>query len=193
MTTTLNGIAFDPGFGPYILAFNGTLDYLYMDINRFKNFNQKKVKFMQYHKKIVDMMNNNLGFYVGCLLWAAYIKTQPKQEITGNHCFGKEYNEEYNISDTQQMLNFVELFPKDMKYFLGKEFSFESNIVPLIKVYEEFLVLNKGFTESKYNTDIVLPASIKTENAESYKEIIEKVLETKDLSKLLEYQSTIME
>ena len=60
-------------------------------------------------------------------------------------------------------------------------------------MYEEFLVLNKGFTESKYNTDIVLPASIKTENAESYKEIIEKVLETKDLSKLLEYQSTIME
>ena len=45
----------------------------------------------------------------------------------------------------------------------------------MIKVYEEFLVLNKGFTESKYNTDIVLPASIKTENAESYKEIIEKV------------------
>ena len=193
MTTTLKGIAFDPGFGPYILAFNGTLDYLYMDINRFKNFNQKKVKFMQYHKKIVDMMNNNLGFYVGCLLWAAYIKTQPKQEITGNHCFGKKYNEEYNISDTQQMLQFVELFPKDMKYFLGKEFSFESNIVPLIKVYEEFLVLNKGFTESKYNTDIVLPTSIKTEKAESYKEIIEKVLETKDLSKLLEYQSTIME
>lgn len=193
MTTTLKGIEFDPGFGPYILAFNGTLDYLYMDINRFKNFNQKKVKFMQYHKKIVDMMNNNLGFYIGCLLWAAYIKTQPKQEITGNHCFGKEYNEEYNISDTQQMLQFVELFPKDMKYFLGKEFSFDSNIVPLIKVYEEFLVLNKGFTESKYNTDIVLPTSIKTEKAESYKEIIEKVLETKDLSKLLEYQSTIME
>lgn len=193
MTTTLKGIEFDPGFGPHILAFNETLDYLYMDINRFKNFNQKKVKFMQYHKKVVDMMNNNLGFYVGCLLWAAYIKTQPKQEITGNHCFGKEYNEEYNISDTQQMLQFVELFPKDMKYFLGKEFFFESNIVPLIKVYEEFLVLNKGFTESKYNTDIVLPASIKTENAESYKEIIEKVLETKDLSKLLEYQSIIME
>ena len=142
---------------------------------------------------IVQMKNAGFEYGAGFNEHPAYIKTQPKQEITGNHCFGKEYNEEYNISDTQQMLNFVELFPKDMKYFLGKEFSFESNIVPLIKVYEEFLVLNKGFTESKYNTDIVLPASIKTENAESYKEIIEKVLETKDLSKLLEYQSTIME
>ena len=33
MTSTINGIAFDPGFAPYILAFNGTVDYLYMDMN----------------------------------------------------------------------------------------------------------------------------------------------------------------
>ena len=193
MTSTINGIAFDPGFAPYILAFNETVDYLYMDINRFKNFSQKKMKFMQYHKKIVDMFINNLGFYVGCLLWAAYIKTQPKQEILGNHCYGKEYNEQTNIEDTQQMLQFVELFPKDMKYFLGKDFSFDSSVKKLLEVYEEFLVLNKGFTGSKYNTDIVLPSAVKTENAIGYKEIIEEVLETKDLSKLLEYQSLIME
>ena len=62
----------------------------------------------------------------------------------------------------------------------------------MIKVYEEFLVLNKGFTESKFNTDIILPSAIKTENAESYKEIIEEVLKTENLSNLLEYQSTIM-
>ena len=192
MTSTINGIAFDPGFAPYILAFNGTVDYLYMDMNRFKNFSQKKMKFMQYHKKIVDMLNNNLGFYVGCLLWAAYIKTQPKQEILGNHCFGKEYDEESNISDTQYMLQFVELFPKDMKYFLGKEFSFDSSVIELLKVYEEFLILNKGFTELKYNTDIILPSVVKTNDAEGYKEIIEKFLETKDLSKLLEYQSMVM-
>lgn len=193
MTTALKGIPFDPGFAPYLLAFHGTLEYLYMDMNRFKNFSQKKVKFMQYHKKIVEMFNNNLGFYVGCLLWAAYIKTQPKQEITGNHCLGKEYNEQTNIEDTQQMLQFVELFPRDMKYFLGKEFSFDKNIVDLLKVYEEFLVLNKGFTESKYNTDIQLPSVVKTVGAEKYNEIIEKVLSIGDLSKLLEYQSEIME
>ena len=62
----------------------------------------------------------------------------------------------------------------------------------IIKIYEEFLVLNKGFTESKYNTDIVLPSAVKTENAKSYKEIIENVLKTEDLSNLLEYQTTIM-
>ena len=186
-TTELKGLEFDPGFGPYILAFRGTLEYLYADMNRFKNFSQKKMKFMQYHKKFIEMFDNNLGFYVGCLMWAAYIKTQPKQKILSNHCLGQEYNEDANISDTQFMLQFTELFPKDMKYFLGKNYSFDTKIVELLKVYEEFLVLNKGFVESEYNTDIELPKSVKVESAEDYKNQIEEVLKTEDLSKLLEY------
>ena len=192
MTTTLNGIEFDPGFGPYILAFRGTVEYLYMDINRFKNFSQKKMKFMQYHKKFIEMLNNNLGFYVGCLMWAAYIKTQPQQEILSNHCYGMEYNEEANISDTRFMAEFVGLFPKDMKYFLGQNYAFDENVLKLIEIYEEFLIINKGFVESKYNTDIKLPNSVKTANAEDYKAQIDEVLKTKDLSKLLEYLPTII-
>lgn len=191
-TIELKGLEFDPGFGPYILAFRGTLEYLYADMNRFKNFSQKKMKFMQYHKKFIEMFENNLGFYVGCLMWAAYIKTQPKQKILSNHCLGQEYNEEANISDTQFMLQFTELFPKDMKYFLGKNYSFDTKTVELLKVYEEFLVLNKGFVESEYNTDIELPKSVKVEGAEQYKIQIEEVLKTEDLSKLLEYLPTII-
>ena len=192
MTITLKGLEFDPGFGPYILAFAGSVEYMYMDINRFKNLSQKKMKFMQYHKKMVDIFNNNLGFYVGCLMWAAYIKTQPQQEILSNHCFGKEYNPDENVSDTQFMLQFTELFPRDMKYFLSKPFSFDEKTIELIKVYEEFLVLNKGFVETKYNTDIKLPSAVKVEKAETYKEEIEKVLKTEDLSNLLEYLPTII-
>ena len=178
MTKTLNGLEFDPGFGPYILAFRGAVEYLYIDINKFKNLSQKKMKFRQYYKKILEIFNNNLGFYVGCLMWAAYIKTQPKQEILSNHCYGQEYNEQENLSDTQFMINFTNLFPKDTKYFLSENFQFEENIIKLLHVYEEFLILNKGFVNSKYNTDIILPESVKTENAESYKSSIEKVLET---------------
>ena len=59
MTATKNGLAFDPGFSPYVLAFRGTVQYLYTDINRFKNLSQKKVKFMQYHKKILRFTQND--------------------------------------------------------------------------------------------------------------------------------------
>lgn len=192
MTETLKGIEFDPGFGPHILAFRGAVEYLYIDINKFKNLSQKKVKFMQYHKKILEIFNNNLGFYVGCLMWAAYIKTQPKQKILSNHCFGQKYDEQQNISETQFMKEFITLFPRDIKYYLGKEFKFDEKISRLIQVYEEFLVLNKGFVESEYNTDIQIPESVNQVNAENYKSLIDEVLKTEDLSQLLKYLSEIL-
>ena len=43
----MSGLEFDPGFAPFILAFRGTVEYLYMDINRFKNLSQKKMKLRQ--------------------------------------------------------------------------------------------------------------------------------------------------
>lgn len=192
MTTTLNGIEFDPGFAPFILEFRGSVEYLYMEINRFKNLSQKKLKFMQFHKKFIEMFENNLGFYVGCLMWAAYIKTQPQQKILSNHCFGKTYNEAENIIDTQFMLNFTQNYPRDLKYYLGQNYNFDENKIKLINIYQDFLILNRGFVESENNTDIVLPEGLNLTKAEEFKSKIESVLETKDLSNLLKYLPEIL-
>ncbi len=186
------GLEFDPGFAPFILTFQGTLEYLYLDINRFKNLSQKKMKFRQYYKKFLDILYNNLGFYIGCLMWAAYTKTQPEQEILNNHCLGQEYDEEKNISETEYMITFVRLFPKDMKYFLGENFSFEPWVNEILEMYKEFLIVNKGFVDTKTNTDLVLPNNIKTEGAEDFKQKIDEVIKTQDLSKLIEYKDLIL-
>ena len=186
------GLEFDPGFGPYILAFRGTVEYLYMDINKFKNFSQRKMKFSQYHKKILEIFNNNLGFYVGCLMWAAYIKTKDEQKILNNDYLGLEFDEEANTSDVDFMIKFLELFPKDMKYFIGQNFEFKNSEKDILETYKEFLSINKGFTNSKNNTDILLPKNIKTDKAEEFKKIIDKVLESQDLSKLIEYKELIL-
>ncbi len=189
---TKTALEFDPGFSPYVLAFQGTVQYLYTDINRFKNLSQKKTKFMQYHKKILDIFYNNVGFYVGCLMWAIYLKAQNEGEILSNHCYGTKYDENENVSDTQYMLKFVELFPKDMKYYLGKDFLFEPDIIKLIKTYEEFLVLNKGFTETKLNSDLILPKAIKTDNADIYKTFIDKSIANGNLTELKEHITDIL-
>ena len=185
------GLEFDPGFAPYILAFRGTVEYLYMDINRFKNLSQRKMKFRQYYKKFLELFNNNLGFYVGCLMWAAYIKTQPKQEILNNPCLNQPYDEESNISDTEFMIKFLELFPKDMKYFLGENYEINQGDLKILEMYKEFLIINKGFVETKYNTDIKLPEEMKTGEAETFKEKIDEVLKTENLSNLLEYRDLV--
>ena len=186
------GLEFDPGFAPYILAFQGTVEYLYLDMNRFKNLSQKKMKFRQYYKKILEVFYNNLGFYIGCLMWAAYIKTQTKQEILNNNCLNQEYDEEQNTSETDYMIKFVELFPKDMKYFLGENFSFEPWIEKVLNLYREFLIINKGFVGSKTNDDIKLPNGLKIRQAEDFKDKIEEVLKSENLSKLIEMKDLIL-
>ena len=185
------GLEFDPGFAPYILAFQGTVEYLYVDINRFKNLSQRKMKFRQYYKKILQVFNNNLGFYIGCLMWAAYIKTQDEQDILNNNCLGQEYKEEENTAETDFMINFLELFPKDMKYFLGETFEFPKQTKRILEMYREFLIINEGFVNSKKNTDIKLPKNQKTKNAEGFKKKIDDVLKTGDLSKLADYAELI--
>ena len=191
MKTEVKGLEFDPGFAPYIMAFRGTVEYLYMDINRFKNLSQRKMKFRQYYKKFLELFNNNLGFYVGCLMWAAYIKTQPEQDILNNNCLDGEYNEEENVSDVDFMIKFLELLPKDMKYFLGMNYEINPEDLKILEMYKEFLTINKGFVNSKKNTDILLPSVMKTYGAENFKDKIDEVLKIEDLSKLLEYKDLI--
>lgn len=191
MKTEVKGLEFDPGFAPYIMAFRGTVEYLYMDINRFKNLSQRKMKFRQYYKKFLELFNNNLGFYVGCLMWVAYIKTQPEQDILNNNCLDGEYNEEENVSDVDFMIKFLELLPKDMKYFLGMNYEINPEDLKILEMYKEFLTINKGFVNSKKNTDILLPSGMKTDGAENFKDKIDEVLKIEDLSKLLEYKDLI--
>lgn len=180
------GLEFDPGFAPYIFAFKGSVEYLYIDINKFKNFSQKKIKFRQYYKKILELLNNNLGFYIGCLLWAAYIKTKDEQKILNNGCYGQKYDEEENTSEVDFMLKFFELFPKDMKYFMGENFEFDKNYIKIAELYKEFLEINKGFVDTEKNTDIKLPKNLKTDNAEKFKSVIDKALKAEDLSILID-------
>ena len=188
----MSGVEFDPGFAPYIMAFQGSVEYLYSDINKYKNLSQKKFKFMQYYKKILEVFDNNLGFYVGCLMWASYIKTLPEQEILNNNALGTEYNEEKDTAETDFMIRFVDLFPKDMKYFLGQNFEFEPWIKKLLYIYKEFLVINKGFVNSKNNIDIKLPKSLKSKDLEKFQEIIKGSISSGNLSSLLHYKNLII-
>lgn len=191
MTTLLKGLEFDPGFAPYILAFTGSVEYFYLDINRFKNLSQKKMKFRQYYKKMLALFNNNLGFYIGCLMWAAYIKAQPEQEILNNGWYGLKFNEEENIADTNFMIKFLELLPKDVKYFLGENFTIDKTDLKILEIYKEFLIINKGFTNSKNNTDILLPKDMIVSDINIYKEKIDEAIKSEDLSKLVECKELI--
>ena len=62
----------------------------------------------------------------------------------------------------------------------------------LAEIYKEFLIINKGFTNSEYNSDILIPDSIAIEKAEEYKKIIDTAIEEGNLSKLKDSLSIIL-
>ena len=79
-----NGAQFDPGFVQHISAFVPNIEYVYAGLNRLKNFTLKKNQFKMYYPKIQSLLKNYLGFYLGCILWAAYISQLDEKPILNN-------------------------------------------------------------------------------------------------------------
>lgn len=181
-----DGAQFDPGFIQHISAFVPNIEYAYSSLNRFRNFGMKKQQFKMLLPKIEQLLDNYLGFYTGCLLWAGYIKNLDNLQILGNLAFDCEYDENETLEEVNFIIDYIEQLKKDVKYYTGKDFEIEENKIKILNAYREFLKLNKGFTKTEKTDDIVMPASLKkiTKDDEILAKI-EEVTESGDLKELL--------
>ena len=191
-----NTVAFDPGYGQYLTSFINTIEYMYGEINKFKNLGQKKFKFKTYYPQILALIEQNTAFYLGCMLWAIYVKSQNNATLTGNHCLGQEYNEELELMEINYMIEFINHFNKDTKYYLNKTFDYSSEKMEILEIYIEFAKLNEGFVNSKMSDDIKLPSSIKIPSEENinkiYDTISKSVIPTGDFEKLYTLKDLII-
>ena len=90
-------VLFDPGYAQHTTILSISSEYIYNTVNQFKNFGQKKMKFKMLYPQITRMVDNNVGFCLGCLLWAVYIKGLGDAKIEGNPCLGDTYNKEETV------------------------------------------------------------------------------------------------
>ncbi|MDR1167579.1 MAG: hypothetical protein LBK53_01635 [Heliobacteriaceae bacterium] len=175
-----NGVEFDPGFSKHIQAFIPNIEYIYAEIGKFKNFGQKKLQFKVFYPKIQTLLSNYIAFYLGCMLWASYIKTLGSKPVLNNHCFGGNYSGEEEVDF---ILGCIERLPKDVKYYLGQSFSVDSAGRNITEAYREFVKLNRGFTQIQTTDDIKLPEGLKPVGDE-VRAKIEEVTETGKLTQL---------
>lgn len=182
-----DGIQFDPGFIQHISAFEPNIEYVYNTLSTCRNFNQKKMQFKMFYPKIQSLLKNYLGFYLGCILWAVYIKNLDEKPILNNLCFGGEYSENDTLEEIDFIKKYIEQLKKDVKYYTGQNFSIDSQSLNILDAYRNFLKENKGFVETKTTKDIKLPEGFKTPSDKDLKEIlegIEKVIENGKLYEL---------
>lgn len=181
-----NGAQFDPGFVQHMSAFVPNIEYIYAGLNRLKNFTLKKNQFKMYYPKIQSLLKNYLGFYLGCILWAAYISQLDEKPILNNLCFGGEYSEKETLSEVDFIKDYIEQLKKDVKYYTGQDFTIDENSINILNAYREFLIANKGFVETKTTKDIKLPANLKTPSDKDLEEILSGIEKVIDNGKLYE-------
>ena len=128
-------------------------------------------------------------------MWAVYIKAQPEGEIIKNYCYGKKFDEENSIIELIFLMDYVNRLPKDTNYYLNSDFQYPDEYFYMLEVYKKFVILNKGFTELKLNTEIVLPDEIKTPTQRQYtkiKKTIDDVIEYGNFDLLEEIRGYII-
>lgn len=185
-----NGVQFDPGFVQHISAIMPNIEYAYGNLNRYKNFGQKKAQFKMLYPKIVGLVDNYIGFYAGCILWADAIKTLKDKPVLGNFCCGGEYNEKETLQEVNFLIEYLNYLPKDTKYYLGQITTPDSDDLKILEAYKEFLKANQGFVKVEKTDDLTIPNSIK--HAENTQEIFDKIEEVIENGKLFELKEVIL-
>ena len=187
--TQTETVKFDPGYAQHTTILSISLEYIYSSINSFKNLGQRKMKFKMYYPQILKMTDNNVGFCLGSLLWAVYIKSLGDVKIEGNPCLGDTYDKEETCSEIDFSIEYYEQLKKDAKYYLGQNYAINPLHIAILNLYKEFLIENMNFVNTKTTNDIKLPEHFKTPSKEELKTIhskIEEVIKSGNLLDLIE-------
>ena len=185
--TQVNSVLFDPGYAQHTTILSIGVEYLYAQINQFKNLGQRKFKMT--YPQILKMANNNVGFCLGSLLWAVYIKSLGDNiAIEGNPCLGGTYEEAETVEEVDYSINFFTQIKKDAKYYLGRDYQINPQYLKILELYKEFLTLNFSFVNTKTTCDVKLPSGFKIPDEASLEKIhakIQEVISTGELLKML--------
>ena len=178
-----NGVPFDPGFVQHISGIIPNINYLYSQLDKYRNFGQKKNQFKMIFPSLEKLINNYIGFYAGCVLWAEAIKDMNKP-IKGNYCFGSEYNEDETLQEVRFLREYIKALPKEVKYYMGKNYAIKDIDFEILDIYENFLKENKGFTEVEKTSDLTVSKDLNLKTTQD--EIIKKIEDVIETGKLFE-------
>ena len=189
----LNTVPFDPGFAPYVLVFSTTYFYMEAEVRKFKNANQRKMKYKSLESGIMKLCDNLISFYFGGMLYGAYLKNKFKdepKELAGNDFFGLNL-EDCKNGDVSIEVQSLEKFIKnnDRNPFASKKIN--PKYTSIIDSYIEFLEKNEYFINVKTTNDIKIPSSLsfiskyKDDSLDEILATIDEAITSRKIEKLL--------
>lgn len=192
-------VKFDPGIGDLVIDFNNFINELYSQLMSFQTIHQKRARFKLYVKKINQSMQNNVAFYLGCLLWAYYVKNEninnPKM-IEGNLFLSLSEDEKDNYDYMIQvnfMENYFDSYERDVLYYTSQKLKVPNEWRIIISLYKEFIEKNSGFINVKTTSDIILPEKLANKKITfDINSIIQTAIEKRDLTIILDVANLVL-
>lgn len=190
-----DGVPFDPGYSNYLEPFTPTIKAIREDLKNRRNFSQKKIRFNNLNKMALDILDNNVSFYLGCILWGAYIhkKFEKDPKVIKNNAFLKADDQELNkkncFIELDSILDFINNYPRDTKYYTGKEQSLPSFYRKIIDSYKDFIEINDNFVNAETTANIKIPenfAFIKDYKDAELEKVYSRILEAVSSGKMAE-------
>lgn len=190
-------VLFDPGYSDCILGVSDNVEFMYSAfVQSSMPLKQKKFQFSILFPKLKKMLSQNASFYLGCLLWAVYLKSLKNAVFENNPCLDTEFDEKTAYDETNFLIDFInDKFNKDAKYYINATYKKDERYITVLKTYNEFLKLNEGFKNVKTTADINLPSNLKvpsTGELKTIKQKIDEAISLKDLTKLFDVYELIL-
>ncbi len=192
------GVLFDPGYSKYTLPFSQNIDAAYNVLFSIKAPHQRKFKFQILYPQLLKLLEHTVSFYLGCLLWAAFISQnfhKDPKDILENSFDGAEVKEEEMLFEVNYAINYIEKLKKDCKYYLGKTCNLPEDWSQVMNIYKEFLTMNDFLVNAKTTADIKLPDEIKKLSEDELNTVldtIENVVSTGELKNLFKVKKLII-
>ncbi len=186
-------IPFDPGYAPCVIYFMPLYENGIAELNSIKNFNQKRLKYKMLLPFLDKALKSTMGFWVGCILWAVYIKYScSNKEIEGNNFLNVKREDLKNYLYEQEfelIENYIKDYAKNVKYYTGANAALDDKYLEVVRDYREFIKLNNNFLNTKTTDDICLGEKfIKNYTKKDLDDIVKKIddaINSCDLTKFL--------
>lgn len=172
-------VPFDPGYSKISFSFAEHISYVTSAYNQLKAPHQKKFQLSRIEPSILGLINKSTAFYLGCMLWGGFVhsrfKNEPK-ELSGNTNIGLSEKELQEIdcgAEAKLILQYIESFDKDCKYFLKRPAKISPVLKEILENYIEFASLNNNFINTDKTDKIKLPKAL-----EHFKDLTNEQLDT---------------
>lgn len=194
-----NEAVFDPGFGKCLIGFLPIYMDYQLKINSNKNLSIKKANFKLFNPQLKAALESTLGFWVGCILWGAILKSSNKNqpaEIQGNSFLNLKEEElsQYDFEiEFSAIKKYIEDYAKNMQYFCGKSAFLPHFYAKIVENYQVFLQTNNHFIAVDFTDKIQFQEQLSSfenpneDELQSFKAAIYKAIEDKNLAQLLDF------